>query len=245
VFLEKPIARTLDEADEIINACRDAERKLMIGYILRFDPAYAAIRQGILDGKLGTFKVAYARRNGTIHEARRLGGRTSVTNYIAVHDIDQILSYNPGARVTSVVAKAVRGRVQQELGTWDFSWGMFEFEDGGLGVVETGWGLPEASWGDSKMQVIGTAGQYALDFVPMNLMAATEDGWSFPTTRLWTDVEGRLTGAVQSEIAHFVECLGTDRAPCVSGDDGRRSLEVALAIERSIESGKEIDLPLQ
>ena len=244
IFLEKPIARTLDEADEIISACETGNRKLMIGYILRFEPAYAAIRQAIQAGKVGAFKVAYARRNGTIDEARRLGGRTSVTNYIAVHDIDQILSYNPDVRVISVVAKAVRGRVQEELGTWDFSWAMLEFEDGSLGVVETGWGLPENSWGDAKMQVIGTAGQYALDFVPMNLMGVNPEGWTFPITRLWTDIEGRLTGAVQTEVAHFVECLEEDKEPCVGGEDGRRSLEVALAIERSIECGKPVDLPL-
>lgn len=245
VFLEKPIARTLDEADRIIAACKEAGRKLMIGYILRFEPAYLAIRDAVRSGKIGTFKAAYARRNGTIDEARRLAGRTSVTNYIAVHDIDQILSYHPGVPVRSVFAKAVRGRVQEELGTWDFSWAMFEFEDGSLGVVETGWGLPENSWGDSKMHVIGTRGQYELNLVPMNVMGVNPDGWTFPITRLWSDIEGRLTGAVQTEIAHFVECLETNREPCVRGEDGRRSLELAIGIERSIETGEEIRLPLQ
>lgn len=245
IFLEKPIARTLDEAEQIIAACKRGKRKLMIGYILRFEPAYVAIRDAIRDGKIGVFKAAYARRNGTIDEARRLAGRTSVTNYIAVHDIDQILSYNPGVPVRSVVAKAVRGRVQEELGTWDFSWAMFEFEDGSLGIAETGWGLPENSWGDCKMHVVGTQGQYELDFVPMNVIGVNPSGWTFPVTRLWSDIEGRLTGAVQTEVAHFVECLEADREPCVGGEDGRRSLEVSIAIERAIETGKEIRLPLQ
>jgi len=245
VFLEKPIARTLDEADRIIAACANAKRKLMIGYILRFEPAYVAIKRAVQNGEIGKLKVAYGRRNGSIDEARRLKGRTSVTNYIAVHDIDQILWYHEGVAVKTVYAKAVRGRVQEELGTWDFSWSMFEFRDGSLGVVETGWGLPENSWGDAKMQVIGTKGQCALDFVPMNLMTVAPEGWKFPVTRLWTEVEGRLVGAVQTEVAHFVECLEADREPCVSGMDGRRSLEVALATEMSIEKGGEIKLPLQ
>lgn len=244
VFLEKPIARTLEEADRIISACKQAKRKLMIGYLLRFEPAYIAIRKAIEAGEIGAFKVAYARRNGTIDEARRLGGRTSVTNYIAVHDIDQILSYNPEVPVASVYARAVRGRVQEELGTWDFSWMMFEFGDGSLGVVETGWGLPENAWGDAKMHVIGTKGHYALDFVPMNVMAVNPSGWNFPITRLWNEVEGRLVGAVQTEIAHFVECLKTGREPCVGGIEGRRSLEVAIAAERSIEENRKLELPL-
>ncbi len=245
IFLEKPIARTLEEADRIISTCEQAKRKLMIGYILRFEPAYIAIRKAIEDGQIGTFRVAYARRNGTIDEARRLGGRTSVTNYIAVHDIDQILSYNPGVPVTSVYARAVRGLVQEELSTWDFSWMMFEFEDGGLGVAETGWGLPENAWGDAKMHVIGTKGHYALDFVPMNVMAVNPSGWTFPITRLWNEVEGRLVGAVQTEMAHFVECLETGREPCVGGTDGKRSLEVAIAAEKSIDENRKVALPLQ
>lgn len=207
VFLEKPIARTLEQADQIISACKKSNKKLMIGYILRFEPTYVTIKEAIENGDIGQFKSAYARRNGTIEEARRLGGRTSVTNYISVHDIDQILWYNEGVEVKSVFAKAVRGSVQEELGTWDFSWMMFEFRDESLGIAETGWGLPENSWIDAKMQVIGTDGQFALDFTPMNLMASGKEGWKFPITRLWPTVQGRLVGAVKYEIEHFISCL--------------------------------------
>jgi len=244
IFLEKPIARTIAEADQIISACKEHGRKLMIGYLLRFEPAYVAIKQAIQRSDIGKFKSAYARRNGTIAEAKRLGGRTSVTNYIAVHDIDQILWYNEGVDVKSVYAKAVRGQVQKELGTWDFSWMMFEFRDGSLGVVETGWGLPKNSWGDSKMNVIGTSGQFSLDFTPMNVMAVDKEGWKFPITRLWPIVQGRIVGAVKYEVEHFISCLLNDREPAVTGEDGRRSLEVSIAAEMSIEQAKEIKLPL-
>ncbi|MGC9529625.1 MAG: Gfo/Idh/MocA family protein [Candidatus Bipolaricaulaceae bacterium] len=113
IFLEKPMARTLDQADQVIAACRGNRCKLMIGYILRFEPAYIEIKRAVAGGNIGEFKSAYGRRNGTIDEARRLGGRTTVTNYIAVHDIDQILWYHPGVEVRSVYARAVRGRVQE------------------------------------------------------------------------------------------------------------------------------------
>jgi len=244
IFLEKPIARAMNEADQIITACERRRRKLMIGYILRFEPAYCAIKRAVAEGDIGPLKTAYARRNAPIGEARRLKGRTNVINYIGVHDIDQILWYADGAEVKSVLAKAVNGRVYEEFATWDFVWILIEFVNGSIGVVETGWGLQENSWADMKMNVIGGRGQCSLDLLPMNVMQVDPMGWKFPVTRLWCEVAGNLVGAVQTEIAHFIECIRMDREPCVSGIDGRRSLEVAIAAEMSIQKGKSITLPL-
>ncbi|MGC9529624.1 MAG: Gfo/Idh/MocA family oxidoreductase [Candidatus Bipolaricaulaceae bacterium] len=130
------------------------------------------------------------------------------------------------------------------MNTWDSSWATFQFRDGAVAVVETGWGLPENAWGDVKVYVTGTRGQCALDMVAMNLMVAGPQGWRFPITRLWAEVQGRMVGALQAEVAHFIACLEFDRPPSVDGLDGRRSLEVAVAIERSIEQDCEIQLPL-
>src|SRR3990172_957699 len=115
VFLEKPMATSLEDADAMIHACRSAGVKLMIGYILRFEISYAMIKSALEEGSLGRFLSAYARRIATIGEARPLGGRVSPVSYIAVHDIDQMLWYHP-VTVKSVYARALRGRVWEELG---------------------------------------------------------------------------------------------------------------------------------
>lgn len=141
VFLEKPMATTLADADAINIACNEAHVKLMIGYILRFEISYAMIQSAIAEGSIGKFLSAYARRMATISEARRLGGRVSPLTYIGVHDIDQILWYHP-VPVKFVYAKAIKGRVWEELGTFDSAWLMMEFEDGALGIHEVGWCSP-------------------------------------------------------------------------------------------------------
>ena len=254
IFLEKPLARTLEEADTILEACRKANVKLMMGYILRFEPTYVKIKEALEAEALGRFLSAYARRNSPIQEARRLGGRTSVTNYIAVHDIDLILWYHP-LKVVRVLGKALRGKVQRELGTWDYSWGLFEFEDGALGIVETGWGYPARwlewhrppSWGgfgDVCMNVIGEEGVINVNLVPMDVYAVDAEAWKMPETRHWPKIYGRTAGALKLQLEHFFECVLTDKEPLVSGQDGRRSLEVACAIEKSIAEGCEITLPL-
>jgi UDP-N-acetylglucosamine 3-dehydrogenase len=255
VMVEKPIAHTLEDADAMIAACERAGVPLLVAYILRHEPAYARINQAVRAGTIGRPLSFYARRNAPIGEGRRLAGRTTVINYLAVHDLDQIL-WSHSAPVTRVTAKAVRGRIFDELGVADFTWIMAEFADGALAVVESGWGLSNgwASWtqpsewggfGDAELNVIGTDGLLSLDLTPMNLYGvdATE-GWKLPDTRHWPVVNGRLGGAVRTESDHFLRVVAGVESPISTGRDARRSLEIGIAADRSIEEDAPVTLPL-
>jgi predicted dehydrogenase len=254
IFLEKPIATTLEDADTICQVSGNARVKLLVGHVLRFEVSYAMIRSAIAEGSIGRFLSAYARRMCSISEARRLHGRVSPLAYIGVHDIDQMLWYHP-LPVKSVYAKAIKGRVWDELGAFDSIWLMMEFEDGALGTHEVGWCLPEtwsqwqipASWGgfaDVRMNVTGTEGNLLIDFTPMDLYGVDRDGWKLPDTRHWPVLHDKVVGAVKLEVEHFFECVREDRPPLITGDDGRRALEVVVAAEKSIVEGGKIDLPL-
>ena len=255
VLVEKPIAATLEDADAMIAACDAAGVPLMVGYILRFEPAYARIQQAVADGMIGRFLSGYGRRNAPIGEGERLAGRTTVINYLAVHDLDQILWYHPAA-VTRVTAKAIRGEIFSRLGVADFTWIMAEFADGALAVVESGWGLSRgwagwsrpAAWGgfgDVEMNVIGESGVVSLDFTPMDLYGVdSTEGWKLPDTRHWPVVNGRLAGAIRQEVDHFLVCVQTGQPPLIDGRFARRSLEIGIAADRSIELDCPVELPL-
>ena len=254
VFLEKPMATSLEDADAINRVCIDAGVRLMIGHILRFEISYAMIKSAIAEGSFGRFLSAYARRIATIGEARRLAGRVSPVAYIAVHDIDQFLWYHP-VPVKSVYARALRGRVWEELGTYDSAWMMIEFEDGALAVHEVGWCLPEewAKWqkpeswggfGDVRMNVVCTQGNLNMDFTPMDLFGVDREGWKLPDTRHWPAMHGKLVGAARLEMEHFFECVMQNKEPLVTGLDGRKAIEVMLAVEKSIAENRIIPLPL-
>jgi UDP-N-acetylglucosamine 3-dehydrogenase len=135
VFVEKPIASDLRDADAMIETCERAAVPLMVGHILRHDSAYVAMRQAVEEGRLGRLLTAYARRNAIIQEGHRLGGRTSVVQYLAVHDIDLLLWYHD-VPFEGVTARAVRGRIAETYGTPDFVWLWIRFADGALGIVE-------------------------------------------------------------------------------------------------------------
>lgn len=255
VLVEKPIAASLEDADAMIDACQRRGVPLMVGYILRFEPAYARIQQAVEAGTIGRFLSAYGRRNAPIGEGERLAGRTTVVNYLTVHDVDQMLWYNP-APVVRVGAKAIRGRMHERFGVVDFAWTTMEFADGALGVVESGWALSEkwAGWtepeswggfGDVEMNVIGTDGVLALDFTPMALFGVdSREGWKLPDTRHWPAINGRLCGAIRNEMDHFLACIAAGEQPLIDGVQARRSLEVGIAADRSIAEGREIALPL-
>jgi predicted dehydrogenase len=256
VLVEKPIAASLEDADAMIAACDEAGVPLMVGYILRFEPAYARIRQAVEGGTLGRVLSMYGRRNAPIGEGERLAGRTTVINYLAVHDLDQMLWYHP-ADVTRVSARAVRGRLFERLGVADFTWIMAEFADGALAVVESGWGLTPgwagwsqpASWGgfgDVEMNVIGTDGVVSLDFTPMNVYGAdAAEGWKLPDTRHWPVINGRLAGAIRGETDHFLPCVLAGEPPLIDGRAARRSLEIGLAADLAIAEGRDVALPLR
>jgi predicted dehydrogenase len=94
------------------------------------------------------------------------------------------------------------------------------------------------------MNVIGAEGNLNLDFTPMDLFGVDRDGWKLPDTRHWPSMHGKLVGAARLELEHFFDCVLEDKQPLVSGEDGRRSLEVMLAAERSIAEGHIVTLPL-
>jgi predicted dehydrogenase len=254
IFMEKPLATSLQDADRILEACSHHQVKLMMGHVLRFEINYAMIESAIREGEIGRFLSAYARRITPISESRRLGGRVSPISYIAVHDIDQILWYHPQP-IRSVYARALHGRVWDELRTFDSAWLTIEFCDGALGIHEVGWCLPEgwagwntpASWGgfgDVCMNVIGTEGVINLNFTPMDLYACTRGGWKLPDTRHWPKMDGKYVGAVKQEMEHFLGCILDDQEPRVGGVDGRRAVEVMLAAETSIAEDRVVPLPL-
>ncbi|MGQ9515408.1 MAG: Gfo/Idh/MocA family protein, partial [Thermoproteota archaeon] len=177
VLVEKPIATSLSDADVMIDAAERNGVKLMVGHILRFTPGYVQIKQAIDQGSVGEPIWAYSRRNGSLAQVRRIGGRVSAIMFLGIHDIDLLLWYI-GGDVEQVFCESVRKEVDRKFGVPDFSWILLKFRSGALGSVETGWGLPEkwadwkipGDWGafaaDIEVEVVGTRGALYFDFPP-------------------------------------------------------------------------------
>lgn len=253
VLVEKPLATNLEDADAMIQACRSAGVALMVGHILRFEPAYVQLRQAVQEGLIGRFVSAFARRHALRGEAERLARVTSVVQYLAIHDFDQLNWIQPAAP-RRVTARAARRALYETYGTPDVVFTTIEYEDGSLATVESGWSLTPgwanwrspATWGpfgDVRLDVTGEDGFLSLDLRTMNLMGVdTREGWRIAETRHWPLVHGRIAGALRLECEHFLDCLRGRQEPLSSGETARQAVALLVAAQRSLESGEPVDL---
>ncbi|HOJ21743.1 MAG TPA: Gfo/Idh/MocA family oxidoreductase, partial [Armatimonadota bacterium] len=156
VFLEKPMASTVEDCDAIVAAAKATDKFFMVGHICRFNPRYAAAKAAIAEGKIGKIVSMYARRNIPAWVGADVLPKIGPIIGDGVHDTDLMLWYS-GAKVVSAYAQSlnVRGFKHPDLG-----WTMYRFDTGAIGVLENVWFLPDktAFQIDERMEIIGTEG---------------------------------------------------------------------------------------
>ena len=117
VFLEKPIAQTLEEADELTDIARRNRLKFTVGYSQRFNAKYAYVREKILDGTLGEPVSAVVSRHLSRALGKKIASRTRLSPAAmeATHDLDFILWCLEPRKPIRVYAQTVE-KVMQKLG---------------------------------------------------------------------------------------------------------------------------------
>ncbi len=246
VLCEKPIAHSLRAADAMIETAEKAGVKLMIGQVRRFDHRYASIKAQIDAGKVG--RPVFIRRaerqflpfppDAWQWDPKRGGG---VILDIGIHATD-LFRWLFGRDAISVyaVARSVREAARQ-AGSFDHAMITCNFDDGAVGFAEASWAYPQGFGGTlyAQLDVVGTKGKIEYsdkDTNPM-LTYTREKGHELPRYfRFMSTTEY----AFEEEIRHFVRCVMNDRDPLVSPQDARAALEMALAAQRSAETGKPV-----
>jgi predicted dehydrogenase len=239
VFVEKPMATRLADAEKMLAAARKTGLILMVGHILRFETKYATVKEQLDSGRLGRILSIYTRRNrpkwqGTIYK------RTPLVLETAVHDIDTMLWY------TGKKVKSVRGYdVSVEPGGGaDLTWAILRFENGTLGVLETMWLLPDKTpFLDDFLQVVTTSGVANIDILNSGLTIWRADGVEIPDVSYEPRIRGSAYGALREEISYFALCVLEGRKPTLlTAEDGVETLRVGLAVIESARSDCEIEV---
>jgi predicted dehydrogenase len=235
VLVEKPLATTIEDAEQMIAAAERAGRPLLTGHVLRFDARYAQLREIVHAGGIGEPLTIYARRLNGIAAQDRLRGRCSLPLFLGVHDYD-IVRWVAGSEVTEVVARARRGFLA-ELGAdvEDASVALLTLANDVLATVEEGWILPgtHPAGFDQRLDVNGSGGRVELVGHEAGLSVMGAERYSWPDTQLWPTVHGKTVGALRRQTWHFVDVLRGQEEPLVSGADGLAALRIALAVEES------------
>jgi len=219
VLVEKPIADTVEHADEIIKAARKRAVKLMVGHVERFNPAVMKLKELIDSGLLGKVVSISAKRVGPYNPRIRDVG---IILDLGTHDID-IMSYLYGEKIKEVYASAGTVVHSHE----DHAIITLNFRNGSSGVIDTNWLTPHKV---RNLTVIGSQGIAEVDCIEQTLRIFDRE---------WIrDAKIEKGEPLKLELMHFIECVRRDTKPLVSGEEGRHALEVALAAVDSARAGK-------
>lgn len=241
VYVEKPIASNLEDADAMISSTRQAGVLFMVGHILRFENRYAQVKKLIDEGRIGKLVSLYARRNIPLAFGKSHLNYASSFVLDAIHDTDLMLWYT-GRPVKSVFATFSKvGDVKNQ----NVGWGLYGFEGGAKGVCETVWVLRENTPFsiDARMEVLGTEGAAYVDCTESGLLINDEWGTKRPDTIHWPEVDGKIVGALRDEVAYWIDCVQNDRKPkMVTPEEARNALRVVLAAAESSKRNQVVSL---
>jgi predicted dehydrogenase len=250
VLLEKPIALTLDEADELIDLADERGLKLTIGYSQRFNAKQAMIKRSIDEGTLGDVTSILLSRHITRSLGAKIGSRTKLSPAAmeATHDLDFAFWCLEPRRPVRVYSQNAWGVRRDTLGVPDTQYIVVTMDDGVVVTVGAGMSLPPGYPNASTtwMEVIGTQGAVLADASHRDIVLNTvTHGVQFPLSTMPGEfVDHVYAGPMERETTHFIEAVALDRRVMVDPHLARVTMEVYLAADLSAELNQVVELPL-
>ncbi len=254
VFLEKPIAMTLAEADELIATAKSKNLKFTIGYSQRFNPKYAYVRKCIRDATIGKPVTALVSRHITRMLGTKISGRSKLSPAAmeATHDLDFVFWCLEPAKPVRVYSQQNYGAMKELSSGGDVpdqQWLMVTMDNGMSVVVGGGWSLPLGypNFSTTWIEMIGTEGAVMVDDSHKDVVVNTvAKGMQLPMSTMPGEfVEHTYAGPMAPETVHFLEAVVHDREVMVKPEHARMVMEVYLAADLSAERNEAIALPLK
>ena len=250
VLLEKPMAETLSEADELVGLAAQVGVKFTIGYTQRYNPKFAYLKQSVADHTLGKPVTALISRHLTRALGAKIAGRGKLgpAQMEATHDIDLVLWWMDPARTKRVYAQAADGIMREPYDLPDSIWIVLTMDSGATATVGAHWNLPPESPGFSgtQFEFVCTDGAVFIDDSHRDILLSTVGkGLMRPMSTMPGQPIGHVyQGPMQDETRAFIEAVALDQPVLVTPEQALRVMEVTLAADLSAERGEPIELPL-
>jgi predicted dehydrogenase len=252
VFLEKPIALELHEADDLIAIARKHDLKFTIGYSQRFNPKFAYVRKSIVDGTIGKPVSALVSRHITRGLGKKITGRTKLSPAAmeATHDLDFVMWCLEPAKPVRVYSQVNYGALKESTGADipDNQWITVTMDSGLAFVVGGGWSLPPGypNFSTTWIEMIGTEGAVMVDDSHRDVMLSTmQHGMRLPMSSMPGEfVDHTYAGPMERETTFFLDAVALDKPVLVTAEQARQVMEVYIAADLSAERGEPVSLPL-
>lgn len=232
VFVEKPLALTVAQGEELVRIAASQNRVLMVGHILHYHPAVIKLKEMLVAGELGKIQYVYSNRLNI----GRLRTEENILWSFAPHDISAILQIM-GQEPVSISAM---GGEYLNPGIADTTLTLLEFANGVKAHVFVSWLHP---FKEQKLVIVGSEAMAVFDDVSNEKLRV------YPHKIEW--IEGIVPVAQKAdysvitvdpgeplrlELNHFVDCVNTRQQPFSDGSEGVRVLKVLDAAQRSLNS---------
>lgn len=262
IFLEKPVAQTLQQADEMVAAIEKHHVKCAVAHQTAYSPRVKVIRELIRDGKIGD--IMELRGHGK--EDRRGGGEDMMV--LGTHTFD-LMRHLVGdakwcfARIQHQGRKAVSGDIRQPGEPIGPILGDHIVAKYGFGGLTTGSYMTHVAKAGANtrywLEVRGTKGVIHVGFgiLPPAYLCEDPSGMFGKSKPAWQEITSNGLGKPETLttkeldngniliVNDLIEAIEKDRAPLDSLHDGRASLEMILAVYESHRLDKPVELPLK
>ncbi|MEH2151064.1 Gfo/Idh/MocA family protein [Nostoc sp.] len=248
ILCEKPMATTVEDAQQMIDACKQADRKLMIAYRCQYEPHHRAMIQMIRSKELGAIKVIQAdngqNQGGDLNQwrlKRALAGGGSLPD-VGVYCLNAT-RYLTGEEPIAISAKIFstagdpRFKEVEESVTFQL-----RFPSGILGICSTSYGFHEAR----RFRVFGSDAWAQLDpgfsYNGLRMMISRKS----PTNSMAENVSEVRIGEKNQfalEIDHMADCVIQNKQPHTPGEEGLQDQKLIALIYEAAQTGKTITLP--
>lgn len=253
IIIEKPLCVTLEQADQMIEACKKAGVLLMYAEELLFAPKYVRVKTLIEEGAIGEpFLAKQSEEHPGPHmpwfwDVNRSGGGVMLD--MGCHSIEYTRWVLGKPRVKSVTAfmgtYVHQGRTQGE----DHSYAIIEYEGGKLAMIENSWA--KGGGVDDRCEVYGRKGHTRADLLRgSSLLTYSEEGYGYAVEKAgstrgytFTMFEEIWNYGFPQEMQHFINCVLGKETCLETGEDGREVLKIMYAAYQSAGEGRKIEWP--
>ncbi|MDH4180320.1 MAG: Gfo/Idh/MocA family oxidoreductase [Armatimonadota bacterium] len=248
LLIEKPLATTVEECEQIIAAAKQSGVKLMVDFHNRWSPPFHEAHSFIENGGLGSPRYAYVRLSNTTYVPKQMlswADKSSVLWFLGSHAIDMacwLIGEWP-ARAYSVSRREVLKGMGVD--TPDLFVSTLEFPGGAVATIENVWLLPESAPHivDSKCEIVGTKAAIHIDTTSSRTLVIDDDSRVRYVDVLGGPlVHGRQLGFAIESIRHFADCVLHDTEPVVPGEVGLEVTRTIQAIMDSADTGQPVSI---
>jgi len=225
ILCEKPLGPTIEDSQAIIDAAKNAGIILMTAFPVRFSPAIAQAREMVQRGDLGRIVGACTSNHGSMPggwfvENEKSGGGAVIDH--TVHVVD-VLRWIFDDEVESVYAE-FGTRLHPHLKVEDVGQLLMRFNKGAIVSLDTSWSRPKSYsiWGDVKMSLKGEKANLTINCFPRQINHFDDSKMRHDGSSMSEDLDKLM-------VQEFVDAVRENRQPLVTGEDGLKAVEIALA----------------